>query len=57
MNIGFNAKFLTEVLANMDTDEISLHMSTPNRAGIITPQAEKQDEDLLMLVMPIMLNN
>jgi len=57
MSIGFNAKFLAEILANMDTDEISLHMSTPNRAGIITPQTESKDEDLLMLVMPVMLNN
>jgi DNA polymerase III subunit beta len=56
MEIGFNAKFLAEILANLDSDEINLNMSTPNRAGIITPQTENKDEDILMLVMPVMIN-
>jgi DNA polymerase III subunit beta len=57
MSIGFNAQFLTEVLANLDSNEINLQMSTPNRAGIIKPMDEDKDEDVLMLVMPVMLNN
>jgi len=59
MDIGFNARFLTEILANLDSDEVNLHMSTPNRAGIVTPivNGSNKDEDVLMLVMPVMLNN
>jgi DNA polymerase III subunit beta len=56
MDIGFNAKFLIEILANLESDEINLNMSTPNRAGIITPQSDNKDEDILMLVMPVMIN-
>jgi DNA polymerase-3 subunit beta len=46
-----------EMLNNIETDEISLEMSAPNRAGILTPvNNENKDEDILMLVMPVMLN-
>jgi DNA polymerase-3 subunit beta len=56
MEIGFNSKFLMEMLNNMETDEISLEMSAPNRAGILTPvENENKEEDILMLVMPVML--
>ncbi len=58
MEIGFNSKFLIEMLSNLDTHSISLEMSTPNRAGIIRPvDDDNQNEDILMLVMPVMLNN
>ena len=57
MEIGFNSKFLLEMLNNLETEEISLEMSAPNRAGILTPlDNENKDEDILMLVMPVMLN-
>jgi DNA polymerase III subunit beta len=58
MEIGFNSRFLLEMLNNMEADVINIEMSAPNRAGIILP-AEKSDEneDVLMLVMPVMLNN
>jgi DNA polymerase III subunit beta len=57
MEIGFNSKFLLEMLNNIDTEEIRLEMSAPNRAGILTPVDNKnKDEDILMLVMPVMLN-
>ncbi len=57
LEIGFNSKFLLEMLGNIDTDEISLEMSAPNRAGILTPVGnDNKDEDILMLVMPVMLN-
>jgi DNA polymerase-3 subunit beta len=56
MEIGFNSKFLMEMLNNMETDEISLEMSAPNRAGILTPvDNDNKEEDILMLVMPVML--
>ena len=57
LEIGFNSKFLLEMLNNIDTEEISLEMSAPNRAGILTPlNNENKAEDILMLVMPVMLN-
>jgi DNA polymerase-3 subunit beta len=56
MEIGFNSKFLIEMLQNMDSEQIQIEMSDPGRAGIIVPHdGEDEDEDILMLVMPIML--
>jgi DNA polymerase-3 subunit beta len=57
IEIGFNARFLIEMLNNLDSDEITLKLSAPNRAGLIVPKDTDTDEDILMLVMPVMLNN
>jgi len=57
MEIGFNSKFMLEMLTNIDTDEVMLEMSAPNRAGILTPiNNDNKEEAILMLVMPVMLN-
>jgi DNA polymerase-3 subunit beta len=58
LEIGFNARFLIDMLSNLESEEISLEMSAPNRAGIITPvkDSSEKDEEILMLVMPVMLN-
>jgi DNA polymerase-3 subunit beta len=58
MEIGFNSRFLAEMLTNQESEDIILEMSQPNRAGIVLP-AEKviDEEDTLMLVMPVMLNS
>ncbi len=56
MEIGFNSKFLLEMLNNLESDMIKLEMSAPNRAGILIPVDDKKEEDILMLVMPVMLN-
>ena len=57
MEIGFNAKFLVEMLSNLDSNQIEMHFSAPNRAGIIRPADKDEHEDVLMLVMPVMLNS
>lgn len=58
MQIGFNSKFLIEMLNNLDSEDILLEMSVPSRAGILTPIDGKEDgEEIMMLVMPVMLNN
>ncbi|MDN3723895.1 DNA polymerase III subunit beta [Aequorivita sp. SDUM287046] len=58
MQIGFNSRFLTEMLNNLTSDEVSLEMSLPNRAGILTPvDGLDEGETVTMLVMPVMLNN
>jgi DNA polymerase-3 subunit beta len=57
MEIGFNSKFLLEMLNNADTENIMIEMSAPNRAGLITQvDPENVNENMLMLVMPVMLN-
>jgi len=58
MQIGFNSRFLTEMLNNLNADDVSLEMSLPNRAGILTPiDGLDEGEKVTMLVMPVMLNN
>lgn len=58
MEIGFNSKFLIEMLSNLECENVSIEMSAPNRAGILLPVEKIEDgEDILMLVMPVMLNN
>lgn len=57
IEIGFNAKFLVEMLNNISAREITLKFSAPNRAGLILPSDMKENEDILMLVMPVMLSN
>ena len=56
IEIGFNARFMVEMLSNLDTDQIKLNMSAPNKAGVILPVEKDKSEDILMLVMPVMLN-
>jgi DNA polymerase-3 subunit beta len=57
LSIGFNAKFLAEMLSILDTDDVKLEMSTSNRAGILLPSDQPDGEDVMMLVMPVMLGN
>ena len=57
MEIGFNSRFFQEMLGNLSQQEILLEMSAPNRAGLILPvDNQNADEDILMLLMPVMLN-
>lgn len=56
MEIGFNSKFLMEMLNHIDTPEVILEMSEPNKAGILLPSSnDNEAEDILMLVMPVMI--
>ena len=57
MQIGFNSRFLTEMLNNLNSDNVQLEMSLSNRAGILTPiDGLDEGEQVTMLVMPVMLN-
>jgi DNA polymerase-3 subunit beta len=57
MEIGFNSRFLQDMLSNLETEQIKVEMSAPNRAGLILPvENDNEDEDILMLVMPVMLS-
>ena len=58
MEIGFKSVFLIEILQNLSTPDIILEMSDPSRAGILLPfENEIEGEDVLMLIMPMMINN
>jgi len=57
IEIGFNAKFLIEMLSNIDSDKVILKLSEPNRAGLLIPEDVNDNEDITMLVMPVMLND
>ncbi len=57
IEIGFNSRFVLDMLNNIGSNQICLEMSAPNRAGIILPlDGQEENEDTLMLVMPVMLN-
>lgn len=56
MEIGFNARFLSDMLSALQSDDVILNMSTPNRAGVLVPSSQNEGEEITMLVMPLMLN-
>ncbi len=56
MEIGFNSRFLLEMVSNLESTEILFQLSGPTRAGIIVPaNDDNEEEEILMLVMPVML--
>jgi DNA polymerase-3 subunit beta len=57
MEIGFKSNFLQEILSNISSREVRLELMDPSRAGLLLPaENENEDEDLLMLLMPMMIN-
>ena len=57
MEIGFNSRFLIEMLANLEMESIQIAMSEPSRAGLLTPfESKNASEHILMVVMPVMMN-
>lgn len=57
IEIGFNSRFLADMLNNLDSEEVLLELSEPNKAGILRPiTPDDTSKDILMLVMPVMLN-
>ena len=56
LEIGFNAKFIIEMLSALEGDEAVFEFSGPTRAGLLSPSEKDENEDVLMLVMPVMLN-
>jgi len=57
MNIGFKSTFLIDILNNISSQEIVMELNDPSRAGVIVPVEQGENEDLLMLLMPMMLND
>ena len=56
MAIGFKAPFLIEILSSIASDDVILELADPARAGLILPAENEPNEDLLMLLMPMLLN-
>ncbi len=57
MSIGFKSTFLLDILTNIAAEEVVIELADPSRAGVITPLEQEEKEDLLMLLMPMMLND
>ena len=57
MNIGFKGSSLSEILNNLQGDEVQIELADPSRAGIIVPASQPENEDVLMLIMPMLLND
>ena len=57
MNIGFKGPFLVDILNSISSQEVIFELADPSRAGVIVPAQQEDNEDLLMLLMPMMLND
>ncbi len=57
MSIGFRSSFLIEILNNITSQNVIIELADPSRAGLIVPEEQEENEDLLMLLMPMMLND
>lgn len=57
MSIGFKSNFLIDIISNISGEDICIEVSDPSRAGVITPATQEENADLLMLLMPMMLND
>jgi len=57
MNIGFKGGSLSEILTNLDSEEVTIQLADPSRAGLILPTTQPENEDVLMLIMPMLLND
>ena len=57
MNIGFKGPFLVDILNSITSQEVIFELADPSRAGVIVPAQQEENEDLLMLIMPMMLND
>ena len=57
MDIGFKGSSMLEILNNLESEDVTIQLADPSRAGIIIPGAQPENEDILMLIMPMLLND
>lgn len=57
MDIGFKGSSLYEILTNIDSEEVTIYLADPSRAGVIEPTTQPDNEEILMLIMPMLLND
>ena len=57
MNIGFKGPVLSDVLNNLDSDDVMVQLADPSKAALVLPAVQPENEEILMLIMPMMLND
>ena len=57
LNIGFGGNTLLEILNSLDSEEVCLKLADPSRAGVVTPVTQPENQEILMLIMPMILND
>ena len=57
MSIGFKGSVFVEVLSNFDCQEVNIQLADPSRAGLVVPMEQSEDQDVLMLMMPMLIND
>lgn len=57
ISIGFKGSSLMEILSNLTSDQVIIRLADPSRAGIVVPAEQPENEDILMLIMPMLLND
>ena len=57
LEIGFNVALMTDIISNVQTEDIVMELDTPGRAAVVSPSEQEEGEDILMLLMPVMLSN
>ena len=57
MNIGFKGSSFIEVLSNFECAEVIVQLADPSRAGLVLPSEQPENQDVLMLMMPMLLND
>ena len=56
LQIGFRGDYFCEVLSSLDSDDVKVMLGDPSRPGIVLPSVQDEHEDVLMLIMPLILN-
>ena len=57
MDIGFNTAYVHDILSHVDDGEVVFKLHSPTKACIIEPTTVKENEDLMLLLMPVRLNS
>ena len=57
MSIGFKGTFLVDILNNLSSENVIIKLADPSRAGVIVPAEQPENENILMLLMPMMLSD
>ena len=56
MSIGFKGSAFIEILSNFDCQDVVLQLADPSRAGVVVPSEQPENQDVLMLLMPMLIN-
>ena len=57
MDIGFKGDSVCEILNNLNSDEVTVQLADPSRAGVFVPVEQPENQEILMLMMPMLLND